>query len=129
MCRLRAEKIARIRVPDLEVHGDEGDLLVVGWGSTFGAIRTAVDRARAEGMRVGHAHLRHLNPLPRNTIEVLQRHRRVLVPEMNLGQLVRILRSESLVDCISLPKIQGQAFKTSEIYDAISRVQHDEAAK
>jgi 2-oxoglutarate ferredoxin oxidoreductase subunit alpha len=124
MCRIRAEKIAKIPVPDLEVHGDSDDLLVVGWGSTFGAIRSAVDLARSRGLRVGHAHLRHLNPLPANTVEVLRRASRVIVPEMNLGQLVRILRTESLVDCISLPKIQGQAFKVGEIYDAIVRNQH-----
>lgn len=129
MCRLRAEKIARIPVPDLEVHGDGDELLVVGWGSTFGAIRSAVDRARREGIRVSHAHLRHLNPLPANTVSVLRRFQRVLVPEMNLGQLVRILRTESLVDCISLPKIQGQAFRIGEIYDAIVRTRHEEAAK
>jgi 2-oxoglutarate/2-oxoacid ferredoxin oxidoreductase subunit alpha len=129
MCKLRAEKIARIKVPDLEVYGDTGDLLVLGWGSTFGAIRSAVDAARARGLRVGHAHLRHLNPMPANTGEVLRSFRRVLVPEMNLGQLVRILRAEYLVDCISLPKIQGQAFKVSEILDAIHRLQHTEAAK
>ncbi|MFN7143995.1 MAG: 2-oxoacid:acceptor oxidoreductase subunit alpha [Myxococcota bacterium] len=129
MCKLRAEKIARIQVPDLEVHGDEGELLIVGWGSTFGAIRSAVDHARAAGIRVGHAHIRHLNPLPANTGAVLRRARRVLVPEMNLGQLVRILRSEFLVDCVSLPKIQGQAFKVSEILQAIYRSQETEAAK
>lgn len=129
MCKLRAEKIARIKVPDLDVYGDEGDLLVVGWGSTFGAIRSAVDLARAQGVRVGHAHIRHLNPMPANTGDVLRRARKVLVPEMNLGQLVRILRAEHLVDCISLPKIQGQAFKVSEILDAIHRLQHTEAAK
>ncbi|MFZ5476935.1 MAG: 2-oxoacid:acceptor oxidoreductase subunit alpha [Myxococcota bacterium] len=129
MSRLRAEKIERIAVPDLEIHGDVGELLVVGWGSTYGAIRTAVDRARAQGIKVGHAHLRHLNPLPKNTVEVLRNAKHVLVPEMNLGQLVRVLREKSLVDCISLPKIQGQAFKVGEILDAITRLQHHEAAK
>jgi 2-oxoglutarate ferredoxin oxidoreductase subunit alpha len=129
MCKIRAEKIARIQVPDLEVYGDEGDLLVIGWGSTFGAIRSAVDTARSRGLRVGHAHIRHLNPMPKNTGDVLRRSKRVLVPEMNLGQLVRILRAEYLVDCVSLPKIQGQAFKVSEILSAIYRTQENEAAK
>ena len=129
MCKIRAEKIAKIVVPDLEVYGDEEDLLIVGWGSTFGAIRSAVDLARSRGIRVGHAHLRHMNPMPKNTGDVLKRARRVLVPEMNLGQLVRILRAEYLIDCISLPKIQGQAFKVGEIFDAIYRTQDNEAAK
>jgi 2-oxoglutarate ferredoxin oxidoreductase subunit alpha len=129
MCRLRAAKIAAVQMPDLEVHGDGDELLVVGWGSTFGAIRSAVDLARSQGVAVSHAHLRHLNPLPRNTGEVLRRFRRVLVPEMNLGQLVRILRSEFLVDCISLPKIQGQAFRTREIHEAILNTLQREAAK
>jgi 2-oxoglutarate ferredoxin oxidoreductase subunit alpha len=120
MSRLRAEKIARIVVPDLQVYGDPDGLLVVGWGSTWGAIRSAVDMARSRGLRVGHAHLRHLNPMPRNLAEVLRRYDRVLVPEMNLGQLVRVLRAETLVDCISLPKIQGQAFRVGEILDAVT---------
>ncbi|MDP2315565.1 MAG: 2-oxoacid:acceptor oxidoreductase subunit alpha [Pseudomonadota bacterium] len=129
MCKIRAEKIARIQVPDLEVYGDPGDLLVLGWGSTFGAIRSAVDQARSQGVRVGHAHLKYLNPMPANTAEVLRSFRRVLVPEMNLGQLVRILRAEFLLECISLPKIQGQAFKVREILEAIYSTQQNEAAK
>jgi 2-oxoglutarate/2-oxoacid ferredoxin oxidoreductase subunit alpha len=129
MSRLRAEKILSIEVPDLEVYGDEGELLVVGWGSTYGAIRTAVDRARAQGLKVGHAHFRHIHPLPKNTVEVLRSAKQVLVPEMNLGQLVKVLRFKSLVDCISLPKIQGQAFKVGEILDAITRLHQAEAAK
>jgi len=119
MVQLRAEKIACIAVPDLEVYGDAEGLLVVGWGSTWGAIRSAVDMARSRGIKVGHAHLRHLNPLPKNVGEVFRRYERVLVPEMNLGQLVKVLRDVTLVDCISLPKVQGQAFKVSEILSAI----------
>jgi 2-oxoglutarate ferredoxin oxidoreductase subunit alpha len=129
MSLLRAAKIAAIEVPDLAVHGDADGLLVVGWGSTFGPIRSAVEMARSRGLKVGHAHLRHLNPLPRNLAEVLRRYDRVLVPEMNLGQLVRVLRAETLVDCISLPKIQGQAFRVGEIFDAIVRTTEAEAAK
>lgn len=82
MVRTRAAKIAGIPVPDLAVHGDPGELLVVGWGSTFGAIRVAVDQARRQGVRVAHAHLRHLNPLPANTADVLRSFKRVLVPEL-----------------------------------------------
>jgi 2-oxoglutarate ferredoxin oxidoreductase subunit alpha len=129
MCKIRAAKIAGIKVPDLEVYGDPDELLVLGWGSTFGAIRSAVDQARGQGVRVAHAHLRYLNPMPANTEAVLRSFKRVLVPEMNLGQLVRILRAETLIDCISLPKIRGQAFKVGEILDAIYRTQQNEAAK
>ncbi len=119
MVQLRAEKIACIAVPDLEVYGDAEGLLVVGWGSTWGAIRSAVDMARSRGIKVGHAHLRHLNPLPGNLKDVFARYDRVLVPEMNLGQLVKVLRDVTLVDCISLPKVQGQAFKVAEVLSAI----------
>ncbi len=127
MVHTRAKKVAGIKVPDLVAHGDEGGLLVVGWGSTFGAIRVAVDQARREGVRVAHAHLRHLNPLPANTGELLARYDRVIVPEMNLGQLVKILRERTVIDCVSVPKIQGQAFKVSEVLAAIHHHQVVEA--
>jgi 2-oxoglutarate ferredoxin oxidoreductase subunit alpha len=129
MVQTRAAKIAGIKVPDLEVCGDDGDMLVCSWGSTYGAVRVAVDAARKEGIRVGHAHFRWMNPLPANTVEVLRRQRLVLVPEMNLGQLVKVLRERSVVDCVSVPKIQGQAFKVVEILNAIRLHQHHEAAK
>lgn len=127
MVRTRAAKVASVKVPDLEVHGDPDGLLVVGWGSTFGAIRVAVDHARREGIRCAHAHIRHMNPLPANTNALLQHYGRVIVPEMNLGQLVKILRERSLVDCISVPKVQGQAFKVSEVLAAIRHHQVTEA--
>jgi 2-oxoglutarate ferredoxin oxidoreductase subunit alpha len=127
MVRTRAAKVAGIAVPDLEVFGDPDGLLVVGWGSTWGAIRVAVERARASGLRVGHAHIRHMNPLPANTSAVLRRASRVLVPEMNLGQLVRLLRDRTLVDCVSLPKVRGQAFRVDELLDAIRRLAVGEA--
>ncbi|MDP2311077.1 MAG: 2-oxoacid:acceptor oxidoreductase subunit alpha [Pseudomonadota bacterium] len=129
MCKVRAAKIARIQVPDLTVYGDPEDLLILGWGSTYGAIRSAVDQARSQGIRVGHAHLKYLNPMPANTAELLRSFQRVLIPEMNLGQLVRIIKAEYLIDCISLPKIQGQAFKVREILEAIYSIQQNEAAK
>ena len=119
MVKVRAAKIAGIKVPDLEVHGDPDGLLVLGWGSTFGAIRVAVDQARREGIRVAHAHTKYIHPLPANTADLLGRYGRVIVPEMNNGQLVKVLRDLSLVDCISVPKIQGQAFKVSEVLAAI----------
>jgi 2-oxoglutarate ferredoxin oxidoreductase subunit alpha len=100
----------------------------VGWGSTWGAIRSAVDMARSRGLKVGHAHLRHLNPLPGNIDAVLKGAARVIVPEMNLGQLVKILRDRTLVDCVSLPKVQGQAFRVSEILDAITQHAREEVS-
>ncbi len=127
MVKLRAAKVAGIKVPDIEVHGDEGGLLVVGWGSTYGAIRVAVDQARRAGLRVGHAHIRNIHPLPANTDEVLRRYDRVIVPEMNLGQLVKVLRDLTLIDCVSVPKVKGQAFKVSEVLTAIRHHQVVEA--
>lgn len=128
MVRIRAEKIKNIDVPDLEVTGDEGGLLVIGWGSTYGPIRAAVEQSRAAGLKVAQAHIRHMNPLPKNTIEVLKRYPKVIVPEMNMGQLCTILRSESLVDCIPICKIKGQAFTVAEISAAI-RAHYPEEAK
>ncbi|MGD8860598.1 MAG: 2-oxoacid:acceptor oxidoreductase subunit alpha [Myxococcales bacterium] len=122
MCRLRAERVARIadELPPTQVHGaDGGELLVLGWGCTEGAIRAAVTRANGSGRRVGHVHLRHLNPFPKDLGEILKRFDRVLVPEINLGQLVNLIRARYLVDARSLPKIQGQPFKESEILAAI----------
>jgi 2-oxoglutarate ferredoxin oxidoreductase subunit alpha len=127
MVKLRAAKVAGVKVPDLEVYGDTGGLLVVGWGSTYGAIRVAVDHARRAGFRVGHAHIRHIHPLPGNLAEVLRRYDRVIVPEMNLGQLVKLLRDQTLVDCVSVPKVMGQAFKVSEVLAAIRHHQVVEA--
>ena len=127
MVRTRAAKVAGVKVPDLVAHGDEGGLLVVGWGSTFGAIRVAVDQARAQGVKVAHAHFKHLNPLPANTDALFRKYEQIIVPEMNLGQLVKILRDKTLIDCISIPKIQGKAFKVSEILSAIQHHQVVEA--
>jgi 2-oxoglutarate ferredoxin oxidoreductase subunit alpha len=117
MCRLRAEKVERVRqlIPPTEVHGADHGLLVLGWGSTYGAIRASVNQALEEGRSVAHAHLRYLNPLPGDLGEILSRYEKVLVPEMNLGQLVRLLRAEFLLDAIPLNKIQGQPFARSEI--------------
>jgi 2-oxoglutarate ferredoxin oxidoreductase subunit alpha len=117
MTRLRAERIARIEVPDLEVDDPDGaDLLVVGWGSTYGAIEGAARRTRREnGVKVATAHLSHLSPLPRNTGEVLRSFERVLVPEMNMGQLSRVLRAEFLVDCESYLKVDGLPIFTRDV--------------
>jgi 2-oxoglutarate ferredoxin oxidoreductase subunit alpha len=118
MIRVRARKIAGIarEIPPTEVAGPpEGDLLVLGWGSTYGALREAVRQLGAAGHRVAHAHLRYLNPLPADLGDLLGRYRRVLVPEMNLGQLLRLVRAEYLVDAIGFNKIQGRPFKVAEI--------------
>jgi 2-oxoglutarate ferredoxin oxidoreductase subunit alpha len=123
MCRTRAAKIAGIAndIPEQQIDlGDQsGKLLVVGWGSTYGAIREAVARCRERGLSVSHAHLKYINPLPRNFADVLSRFERVLVPEMNLGQLVKIIRTEFLVPAESYPKIKGQPFKIDEIEERI----------
>jgi 2-oxoglutarate ferredoxin oxidoreductase subunit alpha len=128
MVRTRAKKVAWIarEIPPTGVLGDPaGDVLVVGWGSTYGSIEAAVREMRADGKRIGHVHLRYLNPLPSDLGGVLARFRRVLVPEMNLGQLVRLLRSEYLVDAVGLNKVQGQPFKVAEITDKIVELLED----
>ncbi len=125
MVRLRAAKIDAIvqDVPDVTPAGDpDGDLLLVGWGSTYGAITAALRAQRGKGRRLGHVHLRHLNPLPANLGHVLGRYRKVVVPEMNLGQLLWVLRAKYLVDARGLNKIQGKPFKQSEIEAKIEEV-------
>jgi 2-oxoglutarate ferredoxin oxidoreductase subunit alpha len=125
MIRTRAQKIANIanEIPLLEVTGpDEGDLLVIGWGGTYGSILTAVQRAQRKGYSVAHAHLRYLNPMPRNTEELLKRYRKVLVPELNCGQLRLLLRGVYLVDAEGLNKIQGRPFLVSEIEEKIEEM-------
>jgi 2-oxoglutarate ferredoxin oxidoreductase subunit alpha len=115
---LRAEKVAGIAkdIPDLQVHGPaRGDLLVLGWGSTYGAIRSAVERLQAAGQSVSHAHLRHLNPFPQNTEEVLRSFRTVLIPEVNLGQLLMVIRARYLIPAIGLDKVRGKPFRIAEI--------------
>ncbi|HEU0024001.1 MAG TPA: 2-oxoacid:acceptor oxidoreductase subunit alpha [Thermoleophilaceae bacterium] len=125
MTRLRAERIARVEVPDVEVDDpDRASLLVIGWGSSYGAIQGAARRVRREqGAKVATAHLRHLNPLPANLGEVLRSFDRVLVPEMNMGQLVKVLRAEYLVDCESYTKVDGLPIFTRDVIaEILSRV-------
>jgi 2-oxoglutarate/2-oxoacid ferredoxin oxidoreductase subunit alpha len=119
MVRLRAAKIDGIAVPDVEVDDPTGDaeLLVLGWGSTYGPIVAGARRVRARGQRIALAHLRHLNPLPANLGEVLGRYRTVLVPEMNLGQLSTIVRARYLVDAHSYTTVSGLPFKAEELQD------------
>jgi 2-oxoglutarate ferredoxin oxidoreductase subunit alpha len=125
MVHLRAEKVERIanHIPPLEVHGEQsGDLLVIGWGSTAGAIHGAVNTAQKMGLNVSRAHLRYLNPFPANLGEVLSSFQRVLLPEMNLGQLALLLRARYLKDIQSLTKVQGQPFTRQEILDKILEI-------
>jgi 2-oxoglutarate ferredoxin oxidoreductase subunit alpha len=125
MVRLRAAKVEAIAqdIPDAVPEGDaSGDLLIVAWGSTHGPITAALNTQRGKGARIGHVHLRHLNPLPRNLGEVIKRFKKVLVPEMNMGQLSMILRAKYLVDAVGYNKIQGKPFKQSEIEDKIQEL-------
>jgi 2-oxoglutarate ferredoxin oxidoreductase subunit alpha len=125
MVRTRAQKIANIakEIPLLEVKGPaEGDLLVIGWGGTYGAIVSAVQRAQRKGYKVAQAHLRYLNPMPKNTGDVLKRYKKVLVPELNGGQLRLLLRGLFLVDAVGLNKIQGRPFLVSEIEEKIEEM-------
>jgi 2-oxoglutarate ferredoxin oxidoreductase subunit alpha len=122
MTRLRAQKVAGIAadIPELEVDHQEGaDLLVLSWGGTYGPVAAGVRRARNAGGKVAHAHVRHLNPFPRNLGDVLRSYDRVLVPEMNLGQLLKLVRAEFLVDAVGYNKVRGKPFRSSEIADAI----------
>jgi 2-oxoglutarate ferredoxin oxidoreductase subunit alpha len=118
MVRIRAAKVAAILqdIPNVLPEGDpEGDLLVVSWGSTAGSITVAVKAERAKGRKMGHLHLRYLNPLPANLGDVLKRYKKVLVPELNMGQLLWVLRAKYLVDAVGLNKIQGRPFKQAEL--------------
>lgn len=122
MTHLRSDKIKNIEndIPLLEVDGSEtGDLLVLGWGGTYGAIKEAVVKARILGYNVSQAHLQYLNPFPKNTAEVLKRFKKVMVPEINLGQLAKLLRSEYMVDIIQFNVMRGLPFRVSDILDKI----------
>ncbi|MEV4456907.1 2-oxoacid:acceptor oxidoreductase subunit alpha [Microbispora sp. NPDC049633] len=124
MVRLRQAKIDGIDVPDLTVDDPDGDarVLVLGWGSTYGPIAAAARRVRAAGHKVAQAHLRHLNPLPANTGEVLRSYDKVLLPEINLGQLAMLLRARFLVDVISYNRVRGLPFKAAELAAVIEDV-------
>jgi 2-oxoglutarate ferredoxin oxidoreductase subunit alpha len=122
MTRLRREKVEKIArdLPALEVDGEEGaEVLVIGWGSTYGSIRAGVRRVRDRGLKVARAHLRYMSPMPENLGEVLRAYPKVLVPEMNTGQLVKLLRAEYLVDCRPYTKITGQPLFAAELEEAI----------
>ena len=125
MVKTRAQKIANIvnDIPELSVVGDpEGDLLVIGWGGTYGSILSAVQRSQRKGLKVSCAHLRYLNPMPKNTLAVLKKFKRVLVPELNSGQLRLLLRGYFLVDAVGLNKVQGKPFLIGEIEQKIDEM-------
>jgi 2-oxoglutarate ferredoxin oxidoreductase subunit alpha len=122
---LRQAKVAGIAkdIPPLEVFGpSSGDLLILGWGSTYGAIRSAVERLHADGRSVAHAHLRHLNPFPSNTEDVLRSYRRVLIPEVNLGQLLMLIRAKYLIDAVGYDRVRGKPFRIAEIVAEAERM-------
>ncbi len=124
MVRTRAAKVAGIDVPLLEVDDPTGDaeILVLGWGSTFGPITGAVRKLRADGVQVAQAHLKYLNPMPANTEEVLRSYRQVVLPEMNLGQLALLLRGMFLVDVIGVNQVRGLPFRVDELVGAVRGV-------
>jgi 2-oxoglutarate ferredoxin oxidoreductase subunit alpha len=125
MVRIRAAKVAAVAksIPPAELEGDaDAELVVVGWGSTWGAIGAAVASARAEGKKVARVHLVHLNPFPSNLGGLLRGATRIVVPEMNTGQLTKLLRAEFLVPAEVLSKVQGQPFTAAEIKKCIDEV-------
>ena len=125
MVELRQEKvdiIARDLAPAKPFGKESGDLLVIGWGGTHGALRSAVETAQNEGMAVSHLHLRYLNPLPRNLGEILVKFQKVMIAELNLGQLATIIRAKFLVDAIGLNKIQGKPFTQTEVFNKITEL-------
>ncbi len=126
MSLIRQEKVDRIAddIPDLEIFGDQdgGEVGIFSWGSTFGAIRGKVEKYRAEGKSISHIHFTHMNPMPKNTAEVIAKFKKVVVAEMNLGQLDQILRAKYLVDSIPLTKIQGKPFREDEIANVIDKL-------
>jgi 2-oxoglutarate ferredoxin oxidoreductase subunit alpha len=125
MVTLRAQKIKNIEndIPDLEIDGDhQGELLVVGWGGTYGAIKEAVIKARNAGYKVSQAHFKYLNPFPKNSEKVLKNFKNVLVPEINLGQLSKLLRSEFLVPVTQFNLVRGLPFRVSDIEGKIKEI-------
>ncbi|HZP44162.1 MAG TPA: 2-oxoacid:acceptor oxidoreductase subunit alpha [Candidatus Binataceae bacterium] len=129
MVRTRARKIAGIvrEIPPTEIFGDTngGELVVLGWGSTYGSIREAVKQLRGKGKSVSHIHLRYLNPLPQDLGDQLRKFRKVMVAEMNMGQLIKVVRADYLIDAIGCNKIQGRPFKVSELTNRITRALED----
>ena len=125
MVEIRAEKVARIAndMPPTEVFGAQaGDILLLGWGGTYGAIRTAVENCVEGGLSVAHVHLRHINPFPNDLVNILKRFKKVLIPELNTGQLRQLIRGTYLIDAIGLNKVQGQPFHVFELQSKIDEL-------
>ncbi|MEZ6141907.1 MAG: 2-oxoacid:acceptor oxidoreductase subunit alpha [Zavarzinella sp.] len=125
MVRTRAQKVANIAktIPDQPVEGDhEGDLLVISWGGTYGSVSTAVARARRKGTKVGHVHIRYMNPMPSNLPEIFKKFKKFLVPELNAGQLLLLMRGIYLIDAKGFNKIQGKPFLVAELERAIEQI-------
>ena len=125
MVEIRAEKVARIAddFPPTEVFGaQEGDVLLLGWGGTYGAIRTAVENCVEEGLPIAHVHLRYLNPFPNDLVDIFNRFKRILIPELNTGQLRQLIRGTYLIDAIGFNKVQGQPFHVFELESKIDEI-------
>ena len=125
MVRHRQNKVDIIEnfIPEIEPYGNQsGKILILGWGGTYGAIRSAVEKSRKKGIDVSHIHLRHLNPFPKNLGELLVNYQKILVPELNLGQLLSIIRDKYLVDAKGLNKVAGKPFTSSEISEEINKI-------
>jgi len=125
MTLTRAAKVAKVadRIPEQDVLGESsGKLLVMSWGGTYGSVRTAVQRMIDAGHSVSHAHIRYLNPFPKNLGEIIGNFDKVLIPELNMGQLRLLIRSQFLVDAVGLNKIQGKPFKVTEVTDKIEEM-------
>jgi 2-oxoglutarate ferredoxin oxidoreductase subunit alpha len=125
MVKLREQKIQNVKndIPDLAVQGDaEGELLVLGWGGTYGAIKEAVDKVTRRGLKVSQAHLKYIHPMPKNTKEVLSKFKKILIPEINLGQLAKIIRSEFLIDVLQYNLVRGLPFRSSDIENQIVEI-------
>ena len=125
MVKLRAQKVAGMirEIPPTEIYGGStGELLILGWGSTFGAIRTAVMSLRDDGKSVSQAHLKWLNPLPADLGEILLRFQTVLIPEVNSGQLIKLIRSEFLIDAIGLNIVRGEPYRKSQIIEKVEEI-------
>ncbi len=122
MVRLRAEKVERVNnfVKDPEIFGEpEGDLLIVSWGSTYGTVYTAMEEIQKKGLKVSWYHMRWINPLPKNLGTYIKNFKKVLVPEINLGQLVKVLRAEYLVDAIGFNQVKGLPLNIGDLVEAV----------
>jgi 2-oxoglutarate ferredoxin oxidoreductase subunit alpha len=126
MVKLRQEKVDRVAdfIPEQKIDNgaEQGDLLILGWGGTYGALKTSTIELIKQGYKVSHAHIRYLNPFPKNLGQLMSRFKKVVVPELNNGQLVKILRDKYFIDAIPYNKIQGQPFMTHEVVERMKEI-------